>query len=52
MFKNGAGEAATSEEAKAYFLPYVEPLREARTKLAAFFNILLRAMRVTPHTPS
>jgi hypothetical protein len=33
--------ATASEEAKAYFLPYVEPLRDARTKLEDFFNILL-----------
>lgn len=30
-----------AKEAKAYFLPYVEPLRDARTKLEDFFNILL-----------
>ncbi len=34
-------EAAASAEAEAYFEPYVEPLRDARTKLAALFNILL-----------
>jgi hypothetical protein len=33
--------AAASEEAKAYPLRYVEPLSDARTKLEAFFNILL-----------
>jgi hypothetical protein len=39
--KRPSSEAAASEEAKAYFLPYVEPLSDARTKLEDFFNILL-----------
>ena len=34
-------EAAASAEAEAYFEPYVDPLSDARTKLVAFFNILL-----------
>ena len=30
---------------EAYSLPYVEPLSDARTKLADFFNILLDKWR-------
>lgn len=37
-----SSEAAASDEAKTYPLRYVEPLSEVRTKLEAFFNILLR----------
>jgi hypothetical protein len=33
--------AAASDEARRYPLRYVEPLSDARTKLEAFFNILL-----------
>jgi hypothetical protein len=33
---------------ESYSLPYVEPLSDARTKLAAFFNILPAASTV-PH---
>ena len=34
-------KAAASEEVKAYVVRYVEPLSDARTKLADFFSILL-----------
>jgi len=33
-------EAAGERRGEAYFFPYVEPLNEAKTKPAAFFNIL------------
>ena len=36
-----SSKAAASEEAKSYPVPYVEPLSEARTMLAGFFNNLL-----------
>ena len=44
---------------ESYFVPYVEPLSDARTKLAAFFSILLnrilehrlRANGLGQHTP-
>ena len=38
--KRPCSKAAASEEGEAYFSPYVEPLSDARTKLAGFFNIL------------
>ena len=41
MFKTPCGKAAASNEAKAYVFPYVEPLSDARTRLAAVFSILL-----------
>ncbi len=34
-------KAAASEEANPYSLPYGEPLSDARTPLADFFNSLL-----------
>ncbi len=37
-------KAAAREEAKAYFVVYVEPLSDARTPLADFFSILLGAL--------
>jgi len=40
-----AGKAAASEEARRT-LRYVEPLSEARTKLADFFSILLSLLEV------
>ena len=39
--KRSSSLAAASEEAKAYSFLYVEPLSAGRTKLEAFFNILL-----------
>ena len=39
--KRPSGAAAASEEAKGRTLRYVEPLSDARTKLADFFSILL-----------
>jgi hypothetical protein len=40
MFKRVVDQAAVSEEAKRA-LRYVEPLSDARTKLAGFFSILI-----------
>ena len=42
MLKKAVRKAAASEEARRT-LRYVEPLSEARTKLADFFSILLEA---------
>ncbi len=39
--RRSTGAAAASKEAKSYSLLYVEPLNDARTPLADFFNILL-----------
>ncbi len=41
--RHSAGKAAASEEARRT-LRYVEPLSDARTKLADFFSILLEGM--------
>jgi hypothetical protein len=41
MLKKAASKAAASEDVKSYSVPYVEPLSEARTKLGAFFSILV-----------
>ncbi len=41
MFKKVVQRGRSEGRGEAYSLRYVEPLREARTKLAAFFNILL-----------
>jgi len=41
MLKKAASKAAASEDPEAYPLGYVEDLNDARTKLAAFFSILL-----------
>ena len=45
-----SSKAAASEEARRT-LRYVEPLNDARTKLADFFSILLRAFLPGPHPP-
>ena len=43
MLKRLSSKAAASEEARRT-LRYVEPLSDARTPLAAFLSILLRAL--------
>jgi hypothetical protein len=50
MLKKAVSKAAASEEARR-MLRYVEPLNDARTKLAGFFSILLRAFLPGPHPP-
>jgi hypothetical protein len=35
-------QAGSERGGEVYSLPYVEPLSDARTKLAGFFSILLR----------
>ena len=39
MLKKVFQQGRSEREAEAYFLPYVEVLSDARTKLEAFFNI-------------
>jgi hypothetical protein len=41
MFKNAGEQGRSERKADAYSVRYVEDLSEARTKLEAFFNILL-----------
>ena len=41
MFKKAAQQGRSERKAEAYSLRYVEALSDARTKLEAFFNILL-----------
>jgi hypothetical protein len=40
MFKKAVQRGRRERRGEAYFGPYVEPLSDARTKLAGFFNIL------------
>jgi len=41
MFKKATQRGRSEERAEAYLSRYVEDLSDARTKLEAFFNILL-----------
>jgi hypothetical protein len=41
MFKKAVQRGRSEQRGDAYSELYVEPLSDARTKLAAFFNILL-----------
>ncbi len=41
MFKKAVQRGRSERRGEAYSFRYVEPLSDARTKLAAFFNILL-----------
>jgi hypothetical protein len=42
MVKKAVHQGGSERRGEAYSVPYVEPLSDARTKLAGFFNILLR----------
>jgi len=42
MVKKVVQQGGSERRGEAYSVPYVEPLSDARTKLAGFFNILLR----------
>ncbi|GIW54023.1 MAG: hypothetical protein KatS3mg082_0427 [Nitrospiraceae bacterium] len=44
MFKKAVQRGRSERRGEAYSLPYVEPLSDVRTKLADFFNILLRLL--------
>jgi tRNA-specific 2-thiouridylase len=48
MFKKAVQQGRSERRGKAYSLPYVEPLSDARTPLADFFNILLALSPVIP----
>jgi hypothetical protein len=41
MFKKAVQRGRSERRGETYSVPYVEPLSDARTKLAVFFNILL-----------
>jgi len=41
MFKKVVQRGRSERRGEAYSVPYVEPLSDARTKLAGFLNILL-----------
>ena len=43
MFKKVVQRGRSERGGEAYFFRYIEPLNDARTKLADFFNILLGA---------
>jgi hypothetical protein len=49
MFKKASSEAATKKQPQTYPLGYVEDCFKVRTKLEAFFNILLDDERRTAH---
>jgi hypothetical protein len=49
MVKKAVQCGRSEQRGDAYSGPYVEPLRDARTKLAAFFNILLGFGRSRPY---
>ena len=42
VFKKAVRQGRSERRGEAYFLLYVEPLSDARTLLADFFNTLLR----------
>ena len=41
MLKKAVQQGRSERRGESYFVSYVEPLSEARTKLADFFSILL-----------
>ncbi len=41
MVKKAVQRGRSEQRGESYSAPYGEPLRDARTKLATFFNILL-----------
>jgi hypothetical protein len=45
LFKKAVQQGRSERRGDAYFIPYVEPLSDARTTLADFFNSLLRTLR-------
>ncbi len=45
MVKKAVQQGRSERKAEAYSVLYVEGLSDARTKLADFFNILLRGAR-------
>ena len=45
MVKKAVQQGRSERRGEAYSAPYVEPLNDARTKLADFFNILSVGMK-------
>jgi hypothetical protein len=45
MRKKAVQQGRSEQRGESYYLPYVEPLSEARTPLADFFRILLDSSR-------
>jgi hypothetical protein len=41
LFKKAVQQGRSERKGEAYFVSYVEPLSDVRTKLAGFFNSLL-----------
>jgi len=41
MVKKAVQQGRSERRGESYFVPYVEPLSDARTPLADFFNILI-----------
>ena len=49
MVKKAVQRGRSERGGEAYSLSYVEPLSDARTKLADFFNILLESLGQISH---
>ena len=58
LFKKAVQQGRSERRGESYFVPYVEPLSDARTMLAGFFNSLLATStyeaisRVIVHQPN
>lgn len=52
LFRKSVQQGRSERRGEAYFLPYVEPLSDARTPLAGFVNSLLESPPMpAPSTP-
>ena len=49
LFKKDIRQGRSKRGGESYSVPYVEPLSDARTLAAAFFNSLLEEMSVCVH---
>jgi hypothetical protein len=49
--QKGLQQGRSERRGESYFVPYVEPLSEARTTLADFFNSLLVGLPLPPEDP-
>ena len=45
LFRKAVQQGRSERRGESYFVPYIEPLRDARTLLAGFVNSLI----ITPH---
>jgi hypothetical protein len=54
LFKKVVQQGRSERKGEAYFVSYVEPLSDARTTLATFFNSLIidKSAGPTPATPA